>query len=193
MPSTRPLTSQQLALQCSEAALDKKAEDLVILDLRGLSSFTDFFIVASGNSEPHLKAVAQGVEEKLREHHQVRPSRVDGFPTSQWVVMDYGDVLVHLFHQTKRSLYALEDLWGDAPRLPLNADAVNVDAAKETPPARKRTTRTARTQSASKPAAKKAAPKARSKSAAPKAPSKSAASSAKTAKTAKTASKKTAG
>jgi ribosome-associated protein len=119
MPSTSPLTSEQLALLCAQAALSKKAEDLVILDLRGFSTFTDFFVICSGNSEPQLKAIASETEDQLRVHHGRRPLRVDGFPLSQWVVVDYGDVLVHVFHTTKRAKYALEDLWGEVPRLPV--------------------------------------------------------------------------
>ena len=89
-----------------------------MLDLRGISTFTDFFVVCSGTSEPHLKAIAGEVEKQLREQEDgARPTAVDGFPASQWVVIDYGGVLVHIFHSDKRSYYALEDLWGDAPRL----------------------------------------------------------------------------
>lgn len=89
----------------------------MILDLRGVSTFTDFFVIGSGNSEPHLKAISQELEAQIRKDLGIAPLRVDGFPLSQWVVMDYGDVLVHIFHDSKRSLYALEDLWGDVPRL----------------------------------------------------------------------------
>lgn len=93
-------------------------------------------MIASGNSEPHLKAIAQGVEEALRKELDLRPSRVDGFPMSQWVVMDYGDVLVHLFHEKKRSIYALEDLWGDAPRVPMESlPAPTAGSASKSPSA----------------------------------------------------------
>ena len=123
MPSTSSLTSEKLALLCAQAALDKKAEDPVILDLRGVSTFTDFFVVCSGNSEPHLKAIANELQDKVREELHTHPLRVDGIPFSQWVVVDFGDVLVHIFHESKRSLYALEDLWGEVPRLPLTPEA----------------------------------------------------------------------
>ncbi len=91
----------------------------MILDLRGVSTFTDFFVIGSGNSEPHLKAISQELEAQIRKDLGIAPLRVDGFPLSQWVVMDYGDVLVHMFHDSKRFLYALEDLWGEVPRLAL--------------------------------------------------------------------------
>jgi len=89
----------------------------VILDLRGISSFTDFFVICSGTSEPHLKAIAGESEQRLKEDHGIRPVAVDGFPASQWIVLDYLQVIVHVFHGDKRAFYSLEDLWGDAPRL----------------------------------------------------------------------------
>jgi len=113
------MTSQELATLCASAAADKKAESIVALDLRGISTFTDFFVICSGTSEPHLKAIASAIEDKLREEHRRQPSAVDGYPLSQWIVMDYGDVVIHIFHQSKRDLYCLEDLWSDAPRLAL--------------------------------------------------------------------------
>jgi len=87
--------------------------------LRGISTFTDFFVICSGTSEPHLKAIAGEVETKLKEDHQLRAAAVDGFPASQWIVLDYLQVIVHVFHREKREFYSLEDLWGDAPRLDL--------------------------------------------------------------------------
>ncbi len=89
----------------------------MILDLRGISSFTDFFVICSGTSEPHLKAIAGEIEQRLKEDHGIRPAAVDGFPASQWMVLDYLQVIVHVFHGDKRAFYSLEDLWGDAPRL----------------------------------------------------------------------------
>jgi len=97
--------------------LDKKAEDLAILDLRGISNFTDFFVICSGTSEPHLKAIASGIEDGLKLDDKVSPNAVDGYPMSQWIVIDYADVVVHVFHEQKRAFYSLEDLWSDAPRL----------------------------------------------------------------------------
>lgn len=89
------------------------------IDMRGISSFTDFFVICSGTSEPHLKAIAGEIQDRLREEYGIRPHAVDGYPTSQWVIVDFSDVLVHIFHQEKRGFYALEDLWSDAPRLQL--------------------------------------------------------------------------
>ncbi|HEX4086436.1 MAG TPA: ribosome silencing factor [Chthoniobacteraceae bacterium] len=108
----------QLAVRCAELAADKKAENLVALDLRGISNFTDFFVICSGTSEPHLKAIATEIEVRLKEEGAT-PAAVDGYPMSQWIVIDYSDVVVHIFHTQKRDFYSLEDLWSDAPRLEL--------------------------------------------------------------------------
>ncbi|HEY2799600.1 MAG TPA: ribosome silencing factor [Chthoniobacterales bacterium] len=108
---------EELAITCAKLAFDKKAEAIVVLDLREISTFTDFFVLCSGTSEPHLKAIAGEIETRLREDDQVRPTAVDGFPASQWIVIDYLQVIVHVFHRDKREFYSLEDLWSDAPRL----------------------------------------------------------------------------
>jgi len=121
--SSKSLTSEAVALLIAQAAQNKKAEDLVIMDLRGISNFTDFYVICSGNSEPQLKAIAEEIQTVLRLEHGVRARRVDGFPFSQWVVVDFDDVIVHLFHESKRAQYALEDLWGDAPRLAVPSPA----------------------------------------------------------------------
>jgi len=91
----------------------------VVLDMRGVSSFADYFVICSGTSEPHLKAIAGEIQSQLRDEHQIRAQNVDGYPMSQWIVLDYYDVLVHIFHREKRAFYSLEDLWSDAVRVPL--------------------------------------------------------------------------
>jgi ribosome-associated protein len=111
------IAPENLAKICAELASNKKAEDIVVLDLRGISSFTDFFVICSGTSEPQLKAIANEIETRVREDHSLRPVSVDGFPASQWMVLDYLQVVVHIFHRAKRAFYSLEDLWGDAPVL----------------------------------------------------------------------------
>jgi len=88
-----------------------------VLDLRDISTFTDFFVICSGSSEPQLKAIANEIETRLREDYSVRPVAIDGFPASQWMVLDFLQVVVHIFHQDKRAFYSLEDLWGDASRM----------------------------------------------------------------------------
>lgn len=89
----------------------------MVLDLREISTFTDFFVICSAASEPQLKAIAGEIAARLKQEHGVRAVAVDGFPASQWIVLDYLQVVVHIFHREKRAFYSLEDLWGDAPRL----------------------------------------------------------------------------
>jgi ribosome-associated protein len=109
--------SLDLARQCVWAAQEKKALDPIILDLRNISTITDYLVICSAQSEPQIKAIANGVEQALKESAQRHPLAVDGFPTSQWIVIDYGDVMLHIFHEQKRGVYALEDLWSDAPQV----------------------------------------------------------------------------
>jgi len=77
-------------------------------------------VICSGTSEPHLKAIAGEIQERLKEDDKVTPSAVDGYPISHWIVIDFSDVVVHIFHQEKRGYYSLEDLWSDAPTLKLS-------------------------------------------------------------------------
>jgi ribosome-associated protein len=93
---------------------DKKAESIVIMDLRGISDLTDFYVLANGMSEPHLRAIRDDVEKFLYEQHQVKPLRVQGEITSGWIILDYVDVVIHLFSRDKRENYGLETLWNDA-------------------------------------------------------------------------------
>jgi ribosome-associated protein len=118
-PKKSPATdaSLDLARECVWAAQDKKALDPIILDLRNISTITDYLVICSAQSEPQIKAIANGVEQALKENLERHPLAVDGFPTSQWIVIDYGDVMLHIFHEQKRGVYALEDLWSDAPQV----------------------------------------------------------------------------
>ena len=111
------ITAEELAKTCAELASNKKAEEIVVLDVRGISTFTDFFVICSATSEPQLKAIANEIQTRLKEDHGVRAVAMDGFPASQWIVLDYLQVVVHIFHRDKRAFYSLEDLWGDAPRV----------------------------------------------------------------------------
>ena len=116
MKDIRKIAPRPLAKLCREIALDKKADDVIILDVRGISSVTDFLLICTGHSEPHLKAIADEIGRRLRERG-IRPHGRDGFPPSRWIVMDYNDVLVHIFHPELRQSYGLEQLWGDAKRV----------------------------------------------------------------------------
>jgi len=99
-----------------QASLDKKAEDLCVLELSGLSSFTDYFLIMHGNSSRHNAAVADGVEGELKKTG-TRPLSVEGRETEEWILLDYGFFVVHVFSPKAREHYSLEKLWGDAPRL----------------------------------------------------------------------------
>jgi len=110
------MDSRKLALLCREFADNKKAEDIVILDVRELSSVTDYFVIASGTSEPHLRAIVDEIIDKLRDEH-LRPKSVDGTLRTAWIVLDYFDVIVHVMRGDVRERYDLETLWGDAPRV----------------------------------------------------------------------------
>lgn len=107
----------RLAIAAARLAEDIKAEDIVVLDVSAVSSITDYFVICSGSSTPHLKAIAREVRAGMAETQSVKPAMAEGDHESQWVVLDYGIMMVHAFHPEKRDLYALEDLWGDAQRI----------------------------------------------------------------------------
>lgn len=111
------MDSKKLALLCRELADNKKAENITILDVRELSSVTDYFVIASGSSEPHLRAIVDEIMDNLRTDHDLRPRAVDGALQTAWIVLDYFDVIVHVMKQDVREKYDLETLWGDAPRV----------------------------------------------------------------------------
>jgi ribosome-associated protein len=111
------MDSRKLALLCREFADNKKAENIVVLDVREVSSVTDYFVIASGTSEPHLRAILDEITDKLREEHRIRPHAVDGTTHTAWVVLDYFDVIVHVMRADVRERYDLEGLWDDAPRV----------------------------------------------------------------------------
>jgi ribosome-associated protein len=111
------MDSKKLALLCREFADNKKAENIVILDVRKLSSVTDYFVITSGTSAPHLRAIVDEITDKLREEHGVRPRAVDGAIHTAWVVLDYFDVIVHVMRQDMREYYDLDGLWGDAKQV----------------------------------------------------------------------------
>ena len=111
------MDARKLALACRELADDKKAEDIVILDVRELSSVTDYFVITSGTSEPHLRAIVDEITDGLREDHDTRPQAIDGTAQTAWVVLDFFDVIVHVMRRDVRERYDLETLWGDAPRV----------------------------------------------------------------------------
>jgi ribosome-associated protein len=109
------MDSKKLALLCREFADNKKAENIVVLNVAKVSSVTDYFVIATGTSEPHLRAITDEIVDRLRDEHGVRPRAVDGSPRDPWRVLDYFDVIVHVMRAEVRERYDLEGLWGDAP------------------------------------------------------------------------------
>jgi len=111
---TKTAEGRELAIACARAAVEIQAEEIRVLDLRGISSLTDFMIVCSGNSLPHLRAILREVDKNVREWTGTRPLHAEGNVDSRWIVLDYVDVMVHIMHGELREHYGLEDLWGDA-------------------------------------------------------------------------------
>ena len=111
------MDSKKLALLCRKLADDKKADDLLVLDVRSISSITDYFVLASGSSEPHLRAISEEIMARLKEDHGVCPRARDGTLQTGWLVLDFFDVIVHVMRGDVRERYDLENLWGDAPRV----------------------------------------------------------------------------
>ena len=111
------MDSKKLALLCRDLAENRKAENISVLDVRKVSSITDYFVIATGTSEPHLRAISDEITEKLREDHGLKPRAVDGTLQAGWLVLDYFDVIVHVMRSDVRQHYDLEGLWGDAPRV----------------------------------------------------------------------------
>ncbi len=109
-------SSKEKAFLLAQAVLDRKAGDLVILEVKDLSSFTDYFLICSGSSDRQVQAIASHIEEKLAKKG-IRPMGVEGKREGRWILMDYGDVIVHVFYQPVREFYDLERLWSEAPRI----------------------------------------------------------------------------
>ncbi len=116
------ITGEQLAQVIAQYASDRKALDIVQLDLRGMISYTDYFVIATGRSDRQVKGIHVGVHIGMKDDHGILPRRVEGLPQAKWVLMDYLDVVVHVFTPELREFYRLEQLWGEAPAL-ANASA----------------------------------------------------------------------
>ena len=106
--------TQSRVREAVAAAEDRKAVDLRVLHLEKVSDFTDYFLICSGTSERQVQAIADSVQERMREE-RVRPLHVEGYNRGQWILLDYGDFVVHIFQEEPRRFYSLERLWGDAP------------------------------------------------------------------------------
>ena len=99
------------------SASEKKAVNLTALDLREIASFTEFFVIASGTNQRQVQAIADEIQEQLKTLLDVRPTRIEGYNAAEWVLMDYGDFIVHIFEQKAREFYDLERLWRDAKKV----------------------------------------------------------------------------
>jgi ribosome-associated protein len=106
--------------RATHLAADRKGVDLLVMDLRGISNATDFFVIVSGTSDMHVRSIAEHVIEELKKEGH-RPSHVEGLRTGRWVLIDYIDFVMHVFHPAAREFYQLERLWGDAPTLAMEA------------------------------------------------------------------------
>lgn len=110
---------RDLARKAAREAVDRRGQDVIVLDLRGLTSATDYFVLASGESDVQVKTIAERIKKRLEEEEDLRPWHVEGIRNARWVLLDYVDFIVHVFHREARAYYELERLWGDAPTEPL--------------------------------------------------------------------------
>lgn len=107
-------------MEAMQAALEKKGLEPVLLDVRGLSSYTDYILLLSGRSDRHVQAVADAVAETLKKQLGLQPLGIEGKRDGHWTLLDFGDVVVHVFYHPVREFYDLEGLWIDAPRVPID-------------------------------------------------------------------------
>jgi ribosome-associated protein len=112
---TRELSPGELTQRIAEIASDKVAQDIRVFDLRGIVSYTDFFVICSGGTERQTKAIHDAIYQELKDVNGRLPRRVEGVTESRWILMDYLDAVIHIFTPDARSYYRLEQLWGDAP------------------------------------------------------------------------------
>jgi len=123
-PKTDFVSEQPILKQIINLALEKKAASLISLDVRGLSSFTDFFVICSGDSEPQVKAIA----DNIRKGTPHKPKHLEGYENQNWILLDYFDIVVHVFKRDQREYYALERLWADAPAKEFNNESNKITA-----------------------------------------------------------------
>ena len=113
------MNSEEIALAIAELASDRKAVEIVQLDLRGLTSLADYFVICTGRSDRQARAIPEGIQLGLKHDHGIVPTRIDGTTDANWILMDYADVIVHVFTPETREYYRLEQLWGEAPTVEL--------------------------------------------------------------------------
>lgn len=125
MPRSPKLSPEALARRAAALATERKAEDVVILDLRGVTDMTDFFVIATGTSDTHVRSVAEHVMDELKQEG-APAHQSEGLSQGRWALVDYVDCVVHVFHPVQRQFYQLERLWGDA--VPLSIEPVTEGA-----------------------------------------------------------------
>jgi ribosome-associated protein len=111
-----------LAAAAVDAMLDKKAHDVAVMDMRDVSGVADVFVIGTGDSDLQIKAIADAVSEQIREQYAEKPWHTEGYEDRRWILLDYVDLVVHVFDREKRGFYDLERLWGDAPREDVDAN-----------------------------------------------------------------------
>lgn len=125
MARKKELDSRKRALLCINASLERKAKDLALLNVKELSAFADYFLICSASSDRQVRAIADTIQEKLQDAGIV-PLGVEGESAGQWILLDYGDVIIHIFLEAVRSFYELERLWADAPVMHVPSDALSL-------------------------------------------------------------------
>lgn len=124
------LGSKELAVLAAQAASDKKATDIIAMDVADLLVVTDYFVIATGNTDIQVKAIADEVEDRLREDGGVKPIGREGREEARWVLLDFGDLVIHVFQPEEREFYRLEKLWSEAPRLELPDDVTTAEGSE---------------------------------------------------------------
>ena len=114
MSTEEKLKTTDLRDAIVEMILEKKGEDIAVIDLNGVTTMSDYFIIATGNSNVHVKAIADGINIQLKNEHKALPWHVEGMGSQKWILLDYVDIVVHIFDEKMRKFYALEKLWEDA-------------------------------------------------------------------------------
>jgi len=109
--------TEKIARIAAKAADERKAEDVLVLNMEGLTVICDYFVICTGNSMPHLKAIAESITDAVRKELAIKPRAMDGETGSKWIVIDFGSVIIHILSPEMREFYRLENLWGDAPRM----------------------------------------------------------------------------
>ena len=117
--------SEERILHCINAALQRKAKDLMVLQVKALSSFADYFMICSGTSDRQVKAIASWLQESLKKSGMI-PLGLEGMQHGQWVLMDYGDIIIHIFYEPLRGFYDLEKFWSEAPKMSIDDNATEI-------------------------------------------------------------------